>query len=473
MAPLLLPLILLGGGMAAFLLVLRLAYQYASMRRQLIQARQERVLVSDFLNHFSRSLAKVAEVDHAMQLVANYLSELLHTESLAVYTVEVDPADKTETLRGAAVAGPFPSFQQRTADIVLSKAKYRLEHFRHEHLAVGQGVLGRVAEVQKSLLITTAAEFPLSHELPAEVETLMTVPMHVEGRFVGLICAVNCREEARRFTEDDLQMLESMSHQAALASNLVRIYSERSKQERILQELAFGREIQRSLLPKGLPVWGDYVFAAFSQPALEVAGDYYDFVTIDEDRLMIVVADAAGKGVPACMLMAMCRSLVQSLVEQYAGVERFLEECNPRLFRGTDPAHFLTMGVVVIDKKTHVCEYGSAGHTALLMKTPNGVTRAVHPDGPALGLLPGEIHVDFDILSFCFHPGTQLLLFTDGITEALNEEGEEFGLERLQQLWEQADLAPEELQDRIVAEVRAFRGSAPQFDDETMIVIAR
>jgi len=146
-------------------------------------------------------------------------------------------------------------------------------------------------------------------------------------------------------------MLETLSYQAALASNLVTVYSERSKQERILQEMQFGREIQQSLLPAQVPEWGEYAFNAFGRPALEVAGDYYDFVEVDENRLMIVVADATGKGVPACMLMAMCRSFVRSLVERYAGLEQFLKELNLRLFRGTDAANFLTMGLVVIDKK--------------------------------------------------------------------------------------------------------------------------
>ena len=204
-----------------------------------------------------------------------------------------------------------------------------------------------------------------------------------------------------------------------------------------------------------------------------MGGDYYDFVEIDEDRLMIVVADAAGKGVPACMLMAMCRSFVRSLVEHYHGIERFLMDLNPRLFRGTDAAHFLTMAALVIDRKTHVCEYGCAGHTPLLMRRPDGKALQVRPRGPALGLLPNELGITFDTFSFCFDPGTRLFMFTDGITEALNRQDEEFGIDRLQSLWGGSMLSPDKTAELIVEKVQTFAARVPQSDDQTMLIVGR
>jgi len=467
-----LTLLFLAVAFGVFALVGRAAYQYRSLEAQVRQSRQQRQEVIDFLNHFSRHLARVTEIDDAMQLVAHYLADVLQAGSVAIFTVEVDPADKREKLRGSAVAGMFPPFHT-APDIVLAKAKYLLEFMRNEHIEFGEGILGRVAADKKSVLIRSAAEYPKQEDLPRRVETLMAVPMHVENRFVGVTCAVNCREEGRCFDEDDLSMLDNLSYQAALASNLVTIYSERSKQERILKELQLGREIQESLLPSKAPEWGDYEFADFSRAALEVGGDYYDFVVVDENRLMIVIADATGKGVPACMLMAMCRSFVRSLVEQYAGLERFLEDLNRRLFRDTDLAHFLTMAVVVIDKETHVCEYGSAGHTPLLLRLPDGRTRCINPEGPALGLLPPDMDVSFDTLSFSFHPGISLFVFTDGFTEALNPEGEEFGMERLEQLWREKELSPQDTASLVLKEVAHFSDDAPQFDDQTMLIIAR
>ncbi|MBT3375610.1 MAG: SpoIIE family protein phosphatase [Lentisphaerae bacterium] len=448
-------------------------HRYRELEAELLRTRRQRSEVIDFLNHFSRSVATVAEIDHAMQLVAHYLADVLGAESLGIYTVDPNPADADEKrLRGAAVAGMFPLFHGES-EIVLAKVKYRLEHLKHEFVTFGDGILGRVAATDSSVLVRDAATYGVPEEIPPRVHTLMAVPMRVENQLHGVVCAVNCREEARVFEEEDLQMLETLSYQAALASNLVNVYSERSKQERILQELHFGREIQRSLLPAQVPEWGSYDFTAFGKPALEVAGDYYDFVEIDENRLMIVVADATGKGVPACMLMAMCRSFVRSLVERYAGLEHFLKELNLRLFRGTDAANFLTMGLVVIDKKTHVCEYGCAGHPPLLIRTALDKTLEIKPEGPALGLLPNEFGVHFDTLTFLFNPGTSLLLFTDGITEALNRDGTEFGQERLKAIWDaSATAAPEEMSQNIVDGVKDFVGDTPQSDDQTMVIVS-
>jgi len=460
-----------GSVLGAFFLVNQVIARFKDLQLQLRRTQKQRQDVIDFLNRFSRSLATVAEIDHAMQLVAHYLHDVLRTESIGVFAVdEADGADARQ-LRGAAVAGTFPVFKGLSSDIVLTREKYRLEHLRHEFIDFGEGVLGRVAESERSALIADVSASPYRDEIPAGVHTLMAVPMHVEGHLLGVICAVNSKDEGHSFDQDDLHLLETLAFQAALASNLVQIYSQRSKQERISQELQFGREIQQSLLPSSVPDWGEYRFAAYTCPALEVGGDYYDFVEIDEDRLMVVVADAAGKGVPACMLMAMCQSSVHSLVEQYAGLEPFLASLNARLFRGTDPAHFLTMAVAVIDKRTHVCEYGNAGHTALLLSRPDGTTLQVNPEGPALGLLPDDLGVQFDTLSFCFDPGMSLMLFTDGITEALNRDEEEFGLTRLHDLVEASEKHPEKLADAVVDSVGDFVGDAPQFDDQTLMVI--
>jgi len=445
--------------------------RFHALSRELVRARQQRQDVIDFQTHFSRSLAAVDEIDSAMQLMARYLADVIGAESLAVFTVEKHPDTGEPRLRGEAVAGLFPAFHP-TVDIVFTKAKYRLEHLRHEYFEFGDTVIGRVAEANRGVLIESAAEVS-GHALPREVETLLAVPMHVGARLVGVVCAVNRKGKGPAFGPHDLEMLENLSSQAALGCNLVTIYGERSEQERILQELEFGREIQQSLLPDSVPTWGDFRFASYSRPALEVGGDYYDFVEIDDDRLLVVVADAAGKGVPACMLMAMCRSFARSSAEQFNGLQQFLVDLNRRLFRDTDPAHFLTMGAVVVDRATGICEYGNAGHTVLLLRLPDGRLRRIRPHGSALGMLPPELADDFDTLSFRVRPGTSALLYTDGVVEATNEEDEEFGIDRLATLWAGASGGPEDMAELVLNKVKEFAGEDPHADDLTLTVISR
>ncbi len=467
-------LVFLGIALAAFSLASRFLARYQFLKDQLSQARHQLAEVIAFLNDFSRKLGTVEQINDALQLVVHHLCDVLRAESLGIYVVDQREEGGKPCLRGAAVAGMFPVFgaSGEIPGVVLIRPQYRVAHFRHEFIAYGQGVVGEVGGKREPVLIKSAAERE-DLELPNLVQTLIAVPMFANERFLGVICAVNRREEGKHFDEEDLRMLGELSCQAALASSLVKVYSDRSSQERMLQELRFGRDLQRSLLPARIPTWGEYRFGAFGEPALEVAGDYYDFVRIDEDRLMVVVADASGKGVPACMLMAMCRSFVHSLVEDYAGMERFLMDLNRRLFSDTDAANFLTMACVVVNRRNHVCEYGCAGHTPAFMRHGDRVSLSVRPEGVALGLLPNDLGIGFETLTFLFEAGTQLLLFTDGITEALNDRGEEFGEERLREIWSRERLQPEQTTRRIVEEVRKFVGKVPQTDDHTMMVIHR
>lgn len=442
----------------------------AALAEELRNARRQRKEVTDFLGLFTTSLATVNDIARAMELVASYLRDVLEADSLCIFRLIEEEGQ--QRLQAVAVAGMFPPLQ-RTSNMVMVKASYLREHLKRERITVGDGILGRAARDQQSLLIEDAAQLPELERLPRDVRTLMVVPMVIEGHMGGVVCAVNCKDPDRHFTASDLDNLERLSNQAAFASNIIQIYAERSTQERLIQELSLAQRIQNSLLPDEIPNFGDFRMAAFSRSALEVGGDFYDFIPIDENRLMVIVADASGKGVPACMLMAMCQSFARSAVEHFTMLENFLLDMNRYLYRDTDRGHFVTMGVLVLDRENNTCEYARAGHTELLVRAEDGVTRTIKPKGPALGMLPEDMGVAFATLAFAFTPGSSLMLFTDGISEALDADGHEFGLERLAQIWREHDLPQKELADIILADVNAFTGSEPQADDQTILILQR
>jgi len=447
----------------------RLFYRRArSAQKNLRIARRQYKEVTDFLGLFTASLSTVADFDRAMEMVAHYLCELLETESLCIFRVGED-----RSLQAAGVAGMFPPLQ-RSTNMVMAKGSYLREHLRREKIAFGEGIIGQVAELQQSLLIEDALLLPESERLPRDTRTLMAVPMLLENRLLGVVCAVNGKQQDRLFTTADLIKLENLTYQAAVASNLIGIYAERSRQERLSQELDLARQIHQSLLPVSIPVVGDYQIEAFSHSALEVGGDYYDFIPMGHNRLMLVIADASGKGMPACMLMAMCQSFCRSAAERFTMLEVFLKDLNRHLFRDSDRGHFVTMAILVLDYANHVCEYARAGHTELLLRYEDGKTRTIKPRGPALGLLPEEAGpIRFDTLSFAFPPGSAVMLFTDGITEALDEDGQEFGLERLEQIWRNNLLPPEQLKTIVLADMKQFIRDEPQSDDQTILIVAR
>jgi sigma-B regulation protein RsbU (phosphoserine phosphatase) len=265
-----------------------------------------------------------------------------------------------------------------------------------------------------------------------------------------------------------------MSPQVVFAHNIVKVYSDLSKQQRIEQELDFARKLQTSLIPESPPALEQCDIYSFTKSAKEVSGDFYDFVDIDEDRLLIVIGDACGKGIPACMLMAMTRTFIRANAERFTTLHDLFVSLNKDLYRDTDAERFITVACCLLDKKAGTIEYARAGHTELLLGRLDHPVRKIFPTGAACGLLPPEFSENYDIISFSFLDDMSLLLFSDGITEALNEQGEEFGLDALFKIFGDAvssNKTPNEIVDSILREVNAFTRNTPQADDQTLVVI--
>jgi serine phosphatase RsbU (regulator of sigma subunit) len=267
--------------------------------------------------------------------------------------------------------------------------------------------------------------------------------------------------------------MKFITNQVVLAHNFVQIYTTLSEQQRINQELYFTRQLQSSLIPKKFPVWDQFVVHSFTRSAKEVNGDFYDFVEIDEDRLLLVVGDASGKGIPACMMMAMTRSFIRANIGRFTTLENLLFELNSNLYRDTDDERYITLAFCLMDRKRSTIDYARAGHTPLILFRDSAI-HTIFPDGSALGLVPNEL-THFDILSFEFRRDTTLLIFSDGISEALNDHDEEYGLSNLCKVFENAcrnQMAPDAIIGKVLQDVDAFADPARgQTDDQTMVIV--
>jgi sigma-B regulation protein RsbU (phosphoserine phosphatase) len=245
------------------------------------------------------------------------------------------------------------------------------------------------------------------------------------------------------------------------------------EQERLSQEIEFTRQLQASLLPDHFPAWDQFLVHSFTRSAKEVSGDFYDFVELDEDRLLIVIGDACGKGVPACMIMAMTRSFIRSHISRFTTLKNLLVELNDNLFRDVAEERFITLGCCLLDKKRSTVEYARAGHTEVVFYIHEHI-RAIFPHGTALGLLPSEL-ATIETFSFEFPPDMSILLFTDGITEAIDAEEEEYGDKKLEDVFKESCLAknsPEQTIQNILDSVDAHTGPIEhQADDQTIVII--
>ncbi len=271
------------------------------------------------------------------------------------------------------------------------------------------------------------------------------------------------------------QLAESFNSMTGSIEDLLR---EQAEKKRLEEELRIAHEIQMSLLPQGpLGVPGLSV-TALSVPAREVGGDYYDFFPLDAHRVGVLIADVSGKGTSAALYMAELKGLMLSLSRIHTSPRDLLVAANHIIAEHLDPRSFITMTYALLDLRARTMTYARAGHTPLIYLSSGGPRprlQVLAPDGLVVGLTldTGEM---FDRLlreeTMPIHEGDLLLLFTDGITEAMNASDEFFGETRLGQLLEQhSQLPDEELRERLLREIATFVGDVPQHDDMTLLLL--
>ncbi len=450
-----------------------------SLKDELWRANRDRNGIFRFFSDFTNRFSSSNEVHYVQDTIIYRLAELIEADSFCVYVMEKDGEELY--LRISSVLGEYPGLDEE-------KGGHGDQH-RHPRIKVcRENLFGRVLLENRSVLATHYASSNAmirqafscdcaghsNYEDDSRVDSVMAVPMVIDGKVVGVICAVNPASKGYHFTPEDLKLLESIGSQVAIAQEILTIYTQVRDQQRIIKELELAEHIQTSLLPTSSPDWGDYTIVPFSSPAKEVGGDYYDFVQIDQDRLLVVVADASGKGIPAGMIMTMCRSSLHALVQNFTDLSSLLVDLNAILYKDTDSSHFITMAACIIDRSTNMVEYGRAGHTELLMLEDENLEMHT-PDGTGLGLLPPEFVDSFEIMRFEFKKNMKLLMYSDGITEAFDRTQEEFGVERLCQSWKMAliDDNRDNLPSIIVEAVDNFTEYVDASDDRTIVFIER
>lgn len=264
----------------------------------------------------------------------------------------------------------------------------------------------------------------------------------------------------------------------SMTGSIEELLRQAAEKKRLEEELRIARDIQMSLLPQGPLIARGLSLTAVCVPAREVGGDYYDFFPLGEDQLGVLIADVSGKGTSAALYMAELKGLMLSLSKLYRSPRELLIHANRIIADNLDARSFITMTYAIIDRRAETMTYARAGHTPLIHLPPTGAPREAHilvPDGLVVGLKIDEGQMFEKLLeevTIPLRPGDLFVLFTDGISESMNEASDCFGESRLGKLIEEhGDLPFDQLRERILREIDAFVGSAAQHDDMTMILI--
>ncbi len=306
-----------------------------------------------------------------------------------------------------------------------------------------------------------------------EAGVVLVVPLVTNGELVGLL-QLGARLSERGYSKDDRQLLESLARYAAPALRLGQLVRQQQVEardrERIDQELKVAQLIQQQFLPEDLPDLPTWQVAAFYRPARTIGGDFYDFISMPDGRVMVVVGDVTDKGVPAALVMASTHALLRETGSRLSSPGEVLARVNDLLCDDI-PAHmFVTCLVLVLDSATGRVDFANAGHNLPYVRGVDGVVRELRATGMPLGLMPG---LAYDESTAVIAPGEQVLLYSDGLTEQHNASGEMFGFGRTADVVARATSA-DELADLCVSELARFTGpDVEQEDDITMVALER
>lgn len=300
--------------------------------------------------------------------------------------------------------------------------------------------------------------------------SLVSIPLTIRQELIGILHATKDMEQG--FDQDDIDVLITFGDHVTIAIENAKLISRSIERERLQQELLVAQRMQRQLLPSTVPQLPHVQFAASSESSMEVGGDYYDLVDLGDDRWGIAVGDVSGKGVSAAFYMAEVKGIVLSLSRVCSSPKELLVRANDAMRGSLERKAFVSLVYGVLNSRTGGLVLARAGHCPVALATGDSA-RLLRPGGLGLGMAPMEVFASAtEELSIRLKPGDVCVLYTDGITEARDREGEEFGYDRLLRvIEEQRLLSAEEIKNRILSAVRTFTNGTAYTDDMTLLVV--
>lgn len=342
------------------------------------------------------------------------------------------------------------------------------------HLPVGEGIAGTVAETGEVMNITNAQE---DDRFNPEVDkmtgyttkTILCMPLkNKDGKMLGVFQLLNKKNGV--FTEDDEEFIETLSIHVASALENARLYEQEQKKIEMEKEMLAAGEVQKNLFPSEIPQYPDYEIAAINIPARETSGDLYDFIQLDESKLVFTLGDVSGKGLPASILMANLQSVLNDLPHHNSSPAYCVSRSNDIINRVSSSGKFITLFLGLLDTKKHKLIYSNAGHEHPYLFR-NGETKRLASGGIPVGILAGS---DYEEDEYEMQRGDLLLVFSDGVMDASNDEDEYYSEERLADfVLKNRDQKPKEIVDMVCKDIKSFTGDAAQFDDITLMIIKR
>lgn len=441
---------------------------------------QERQLVVDFMHHMVEALAEGATREELRQRIVH--AAILCSGALSACLFERTGGGK---MRSMAVEGLFPPHRPLPPTLrekLATRASFIEQVLSSETFPDHEGIVGAVVQTGQGQLIADASSDSrvVRHDDPAlTVRSLIAVPLRFRDRLFGVLAVANSAD-GEPFTQHDFSLVQSLAEQAALAMHNAELLNLQLEKKQLDLDLSLASGIQQMLLPREPPRCAGLDIDARYRAAQKVSGDFYDLFSLGESRLGVAVADVSGKGIPASLLMAICRTNLRQIAPRHDSPAAALIELNRVLAGEIRRGTFITLLYAVIDTQRGDVTFARAGHELPLLVRPeptsaSGAAAFVGSEGMPLGLVPDELFTEvIEDRTERFQPGDVLVLYTDGLTEAPNENDKEFAGARLEDVVRALHgRKAREINDGVMETVHRFTGERPQRDDLTLVTVKR
>jgi sigma-B regulation protein RsbU (phosphoserine phosphatase) len=408
-------------------------------------------MLLDITKKISRSL----DLQEVLNLVMDTLDSLIPYDAAGIFVVQC--ADKSEVAEGEE-----PCVFQAEA-----VRGYDIDELTNLHLKLGEGLIGQVALTAEPITSPDVRKNPNYINARSETRSEMVAPIISNTEVIGVFDLES--DELNAYSEDDLQVLALLASQVAIIIEKVMLHEQLIEKKRLEGQLEVARQVQLELLPARDPQLEGYDISAYNFPTEEVSGDYYDWVQIYDDQIGLVIADVSGKGVPAALLMAFLRASLRAATHVGYSPHISMAKVNYLLWESIERNQFVTAFYGILDVTNKTLTYTNAGHNPPILLKQNGDLSFIDRGSIPLGMFRDTRYHEYYLTT---DPGDVLMLYTDGVTEANDPHGEEFGRDRLAQaVIANRQLGARELISAVYTEVLAWTGGRGATDDVTFFVI--
>lgn len=429
---------------------------------------KEKALIIELMREIGDTISVELDMDKVLGKIVDAAIE--GTSSKAASILLKDPTGDTLSVR--YVKGLFPPVKPIKVDqSVVLKESQIVDIFKSTKISVGDTYIGLPASTGETLFIKDAEDDPRIIQTAkgiADIKSVIVTPLKLQDNIIGVLAVLN-KSAGVSHTQSDLSLIQTLADQAAVTIRQFEMYKEIVEKKQAERDINIASEIQMSLLPRKFPSSQRLDMYGFSIPAKGVGGDYFDYIKFGQDKIGMIIADVSGKGVPAALIMVMIRSITRTVASLEKDANIVLSQLNNSLSGDIVEDRYATAFYCVLDAERRILNYSNAGHGPLLLfRNKTKEFELLDTEGMPVGIMPGvDYGQDFVILD----KGDIGVLYTDGITEAMNESHDLYGLERLQDvIFKNHESSAKEISEKVLEDVNNFVAGAPQHDDETMIV---